>query len=580
MVNGHLITRRRIVAALAGVLTQAVPGVRRAAAQPRNERGARPPGGDPVLTAPVEPETTTPGQGGALLVRVAIPAAIPQRALAAMRPDRSPAGRRLARLVARGAAAGLLGDVYDNRDRGHSRMRPDHHPALTFSVYGAAARRERLDYGLPDRFVFDAPTLGNSSTAVTSGPLRRSLPRLAMTRRDGMAALRRLYHANAIYVFPEHRDHDPERGDLFPANTPYCLITQGSSGSDQPMLKALAQALAALPPDSKAHLRARGLIAPALQILLRQALAEIRGIPYLDGAAHPTAFDMKSVATEPLAERLIDLAQAMRPTDVPALTQIVVESETAVGPPPEPFASLAAERLLDTPEAVARIAIGPAVLRRYRLRAVLNESDGRPGRIVWRVLRGAGVRLTPLATDGAAVEITAPWQEPTPVPGGGRLTSTRIDVAAFAETVAGLGPPSFFSVFFPRDRVVKTGPDGRLLSIDHRRPKDGPYVDPALFPHRDWRDTLQYDTQGRLLGWTRLRDGVETEHDRLGGQILSRDEQGRARLSRVIEYGLAPSRKGDRGRRVTQDAGSRIVNWTYADINDRLGVAVPQDPPP
>ena len=90
----------------------------------------------------------------------------------------------------RGRAAGNHGDLYDNRDRGHSTLAPDAFPQLAHVVYDAAARAADLDYGLADRLLFPAPTLGNSSTAITAGALWRSLPRAAMTAPDGTGPLR------------------------------------------------------------------------------------------------------------------------------------------------------------------------------------------------------------------------------------------------------------------------------------------------------------------------------------------------------------------------------------------------------
>ena len=122
----------------------------------------------------------------------------------------------LQRLVARGQAAGNAGDLYDNRDRGHSALRPGKRTQLTHVIYGKAARDAGLDYGLNTGVLFDQPTFGNSSTAI-KGPLWRSQPRFAMTTGGGAQQLWQLYANNHVYVFPEHRDHDPTHGDVFPA---------------------------------------------------------------------------------------------------------------------------------------------------------------------------------------------------------------------------------------------------------------------------------------------------------------------------------------------------------------------------
>lgn len=525
---------------------------------------------DPAPTVvPVGPATTERDPAtGLLRVRIDLPDAPPRRILAGVRPDRSPAGRRLAGLVARGAAAGAWGDVYDSRDRGHSRMAPDRLPLATFAVYDPAFVERGLDFGLNDSLVFDAPTFGNSSTALTDGPNWRSLPRLALTRRASAAALATHYAANHVYVFPEHRDHDPERGDLLPANTPYYLISQGSSGSDRKLVAAVALALAALPPDTKAFLRAQGLIAPAVQLLIRRALAPgTTEDAYLSAEAHPTVF---AEAPDPM--RLIDLAQAMTPRTAPATATLAVVNEAAEGPPAEAFADVAAERLLDTPHAAARIAIGPAPLRRYTLRAEGRGPDGAPARLIWKVLRGEGVRLTPLDPDGRAVLVEAPWQTPRPAPGG--VDSTRIDVAVFADAGAGAGPPAFFSVHFPQDRILEIDADGALQAIDHLQVEDGaPYVDPVLYPLRGWRDVFRRAPDGAVLGWTRMTpDGAQEDFDRFGNRVLTRDAAGRPERVERVDWRIGPPRgRGGRRQAVAATTGD-VFTHRYAGPEDRIGV--------
>ena len=106
------------------------------------------------------------------------------------RGEGSAAENILAELWRHGRAAGNHGDLYDNRDRGHSRLDPAAHPQLSFVTYSEAARAADLDYGLNEHLTFDHPTFGNSSTAITGGALWRSLPRYAMTQADGTGPLR------------------------------------------------------------------------------------------------------------------------------------------------------------------------------------------------------------------------------------------------------------------------------------------------------------------------------------------------------------------------------------------------------
>ena len=61
----------------------------------------------------------------------------------------------------------------------------------------------------------------------------RSLPRAALTDTTQVANLFQEYAANQIYVYPAHEDYGRSHGDLITANTPYMLISVGSSGSDR-----------------------------------------------------------------------------------------------------------------------------------------------------------------------------------------------------------------------------------------------------------------------------------------------------------------------------------------------------------
>lgn len=76
----------------------------------------------------------------------------------------------LRRLYAAGKAAGNGGDLYENRDRGHSTLPKEVFPQLARVVYHNELRAARLDYGVAQELIFEAPVIGNSSTALTAGP--------------------------------------------------------------------------------------------------------------------------------------------------------------------------------------------------------------------------------------------------------------------------------------------------------------------------------------------------------------------------------------------------------------------------
>ncbi|MEM7271432.1 MAG: hypothetical protein AAF401_19545, partial [Pseudomonadota bacterium] len=362
---------------------------------------------------------------------------------------------RLETLVRRGFAAGNVGDIYDNLDAAHSILRRREPTQLTFAVYGPAAQNARLHYGVNEHMMFDAIVFGNSSTALT-GKHWRSQARGALTTQDGPARLWQLYRANHIYVFPEHRDHDPPggkgKGDVFPANTPYYIVSQGSSGSDLQFVRAIRNILAALPTKVKAKLKEAGLIAPTVQKILRRGADWIASDEdYLSGRAHPTVFK-----DAPANDRLIDLAQALTLDALPPLaTLTLLEMVGDAG-------ALAPEALIATPVAIAAMWRGPLGERRYRLKASGEDANDRPLTYHWRLLRGdpSRVKIRPLDGEGREVEISIKWQDDIRTAGDGGLPSGRIDIGLFAHNGAHYSAPAFFSVSLPRHETRKYASTG------------------------------------------------------------------------------------------------------------------------
>lgn len=450
---------------------------------------------DPVTGRLVLPEEALPDPGPA--------AARPLIAPADMRPEAA----LLRRLAARGLAAGLAGVFYDNRDRGHSALPPESFPQLTRLLYPPALVARGLDYGLAGTLRLPAIVLGNSSTAVTSQPAWRSQARLAMTTPGGPARAAADYGANALYLYPEHRDHDA--ADLYPAAWPYTLTSQGSSGSDRPFLQAVALILAAFRPDTRARLQALGLVAPTVQMVLRRAQTGVRRRgDYLSGAAHPSAFDNRALA--PAA--MIALANSLTPDAIPPLIELAVLDE---GFSPRAGLLGQSERLFDTPQAIARLWRGPAFRREMTLSAAgTTDPNGRPLRFDWVLLRGdpARVTITPLDAAGTRARVTLDWHEPRPAPrafsaeGEPPLTS-RVDIGVFAWNGAADAAPAFVSVTFPTHeaRRYAPAPNGtmRLSEVDYDALGRGAYYDPALWWSAPWTDRFAYDASGTLTGWTR-----------------------------------------------------------------------------
>jgi hypothetical protein len=413
-----------------------------------------------------------------------------------------------------GRAHGFEGIIYDNRDRGHSRLAPDLFPHLTHLTYGPQLRAANADQGLAGSFLLPAVVFGNSSTAVTAGPFARSLPRLAMTDANGPAVSALLYLNDHLYVYPEHRDHDA--ADRFPANWPYMLISQGSSRSDRAFLQAIAATLAAFPTDTFAMMREEGLVASTLQMILRRNLEGVaREADYFTGAAQPVVIEGSRLRPG----RMISQAAAMAPEGVPPKIALTVEAESFAG-----AAGLAGlpEQLFDTPQAVARLWRGWDWEREMIVRAEVVSGPDDGVTFDWRLLQGDQDRIMiePLDPEGRRARLRIAWHDPWDVPraldrASERAEETpirqlsRVDIAVFARR-PGAAPsaPAFVTVSFPAHEIRRyaSRPDGRmqLVSIDYDAAGRSVYLDPTLHWTAPWTDLARYDDTGALNGWERM----------------------------------------------------------------------------
>jgi len=497
----------------------------------------------------------------------------------------APAQRRLHELYVERKASGLAGVLYDNRDKGHSSLPQKLWPQLAVTDYSAQAQAAGVNYGLNTQILFDAVTIGNSSTAFGGGgALWRSQPRLAMTSQDGAARLYQLYANDHLYVFPEHRDHDPAskggKGDVLTANTPYLLISQGSSGSDRPFLAAMAAIIAAFTPDTRAFLEQHRLVAPTVQMVFRRSFNGVSDREsYMSGAAHPSVFRASDI--DPM--RLIGIANALAAGDVPPMPCLAVVQESHPRPRVGYYADRMTELLFDTPSAIARVWRSVAPTRTMVVSAAATrDPNGRPLRFHWRVLRGdpERIEIVPADDTAATVELTIGWHERRPVPGMPELTTDRVDIAVFADNGRELSAPGFVTIVFPADqrREYEELPGGalRVISVDYA---DGErskrYVDPLIFPRRDWRDRYAYDTNGDMLGWARERPGKPAEaFTRYGHRVLERDPLGRPERAEEIAY---PVRQGKKGiLSVDEVPTGRTFDYMYFTPDDRHGLAFPE----
>ncbi len=383
-----------------------------------------------------------------------------------------PAGDLLKKWYAEKTAAGNVGDVYDNRDRGHSGLDLGQFPQLSKTVYNEQALKYRVDWAATLRRV-PLVLFGNSSTSAgaTAGG---SNPRMMYTRPGGLRALYAQYTSNNVYIYPEHCDYKPGHngtpgyGDLYPTNTPFVFISQGSSGSDQPFMRAAPLTLAALRPEVKQKLAQNGLLMPAIQMIFRSTARQLSGPQdYLTGKAHPPVFDGAWV--DPLA--MVRMAHEITAEAIPPMVQLSVLEEDVPVPGRDYFEpSGRSEELGTTPAVVARVWRGRDCTRRMLVSAANSfDRNRRPLEFHWKLLRGdpAKVSIKTLTARRAGAEILVNWHDRYPIAAGSPLESNRVDIGVFAHNGVYYSAPAFITFFFLDSEARTYDSDRRLLEIGY-----------------------------------------------------------------------------------------------------------------
>jgi hypothetical protein len=499
---------------------------------------------------PLSPEVTVTGEAltpdnrlGRWRADIAVPPDAATNPVLDPRAEGAEAGF-LRRWMRQGTAAGLAGVFYDNRDNGHSRLDPRRFPQLAHIRYGRDLRERQMHRSLAHELLFPGPVLGNASLAVTAGIYARSLPRLAMSSQHAITQAFVGYASNHLYVYPGHHDVGHDRGDILPAMVPYFAISEGSSGTDRPVLDALALALASMQPATRARMEEAGLVAPTLTMLLRLGLNGADG--YLEPAAHPPAIHRSRLRRG----AMMAAAQAMAPDEIPPMVTLRVLIED--------FAEAAgldgrSERLFDTPSAVARLWRGWDWTRSMVVStAGTRDPNGRPLEFRWVLVSGdpERVRIVPLDADGRRARIEIDWHDAPFVPEPGAEPRSRIEIAVIAWNGAWHSAPAFVTVVFPahEERAYAPGPDGvmRLASVDYDARRRSVEFDPQFWWEARWRDEPILDAALQRTGWRRvLRDGSAVEvSDAAPGSYELRQ---RGRWPPRLQWTSAPAPDGSAG---------------------------------
>ncbi len=410
--------------------------------------------------------------------------------------QKTPEFKLLAQWWAEGTAAGNTGDGYQNMDGGHSRLDLKMLPQITAITPQRPQSKatptvdDDGDLGKVETGANDSVSVvvGNSSTR---GPRSHSL-NLVAERNGFLQAYKEYYRGNKLIIIPSVADYHAQSegiqgiGDVYAAQCPYLITSQGASGTDQPFVRAAFLTLASFRPEVKKELVKTGLVMPAFQWCLRQSFMNVKTRddfltwrahgPVMVGRRDPgQLYDMGFRAAYPRGDMNIDyvkmvtLAHNLTPDTIPPLIQLRIEEEDFSGNPGEGHCDAGlSERLQDSPCAIARVLRTAAFKRRMvvNVRETINPGQ-RPLRYRWVLLQGdpTKVNISPLDVFGSRAEIQVEYFEKFKIHEGSEIVSCRADIGVFAEDGQTLSVPGFISFYTIPFECRTYGAQGRLKEL-------------------------------------------------------------------------------------------------------------------
>jgi len=336
-------------------------------------------------------------------------------------------GCYVARLkLATASAGGNVGDLYMNRDGGHSMLVVTNYPGITPVTLDGDGRQRGQDVAFPN-IRFPYPVFGNCSQALTEGPFWRSIPRaLVTTEAMRLNMMTHFYLQNQIWVFPANVDYPPAgtHGDVFASVTPYWFTSAGISWSDQPILCAALEASRSLRRDVKDEIVRRGMLAPTIQMLVRKSLRGVENEDdYRSAKAHPTAINGNSIDRA----RLNKSAASLTVSAIPPLAVLSVRANEPTEAPLWPeltySTGFAWAYVLRAADRIRSFEVTAKGSQEYAF-AVVHDEQG-------------AARLERLAPDSARLVIDRSLLS----------TTNRVDLAVFGRNPGtSWGAPSYVSV--------------------------------------------------------------------------------------------------------------------------------------
>ncbi len=380
------------------------------------------------------------------------------------------AGRLVNQLKKEGKAAGLASIHYENRDGDHSTLDLNLYPGLKRYTPGEDEIKANRHMGMA-QVVRPFPVLGNCSMASPPN-LGGCLPRIYLTvHPSGSLFVTQQYLNNNLIIYPEHQDHDvgfngvDGWGDLLPANHPAFLITQGSSYSDIPFLKAWLSAAAAMQPDVQELLIRNKILIPTLSALFRKSNKQVREPEdYFTGRAHPVVFDGSQVDEV----RFIQNAQLMSELSVPpvAFLDVLEERQALAGVDFFDRPGLT-ERLSDSPSCVSRVFRSTAAVYEMKLSARRSRDlQSKPLSYRWVLLQGDPKRVEILPQDaGLEATIRVRWHAGFSSATNPALTTHRVDIGLFASSPVADSAPAMVSFYMLPNEMRFFDDQGRLKEV-------------------------------------------------------------------------------------------------------------------
>ena len=150
----------------------------------------------------------------------------------------------------------------------------------------------------------------------------------------------------------------------------------------------------------------------------------------------------------------------------------------------------------------------------------------------------------------------------------------------FAHNGAAWSAPAFVSWYFLDNEERVYDDVGRIRSVIYHGGSDaGNYVDPLIQTPKTWKDAYRYTEDGRLIGWTRSRDGEAKDKPEQftadGGLVIEQDDQGRALTAREVRYVAQP---GDKQLPIlVQLLGDKLWRYAYDKAEDLIGRIVSRE---